>query len=376
MTIRKWFCGIAVVAVLLLPGCSPNPTQIGSGRHPKVPAEFLNKLWSPREAPVAHIIRRQYRLREGDSLEVIYHVRYSSNEIYRIKIQDVIMIRFPYERSLDQVEQVHSDGRLRLDLIGPVKAFGRTIDELSADLKQRYSTFLKNPTMTVSFRESNVKIRELKEAISTAPRGQSRLVPITPDGTISLPFIVNIRAAGRTADDLHTALNQAYKEIGLEEIEVTVNVQSVAPLRVFVLGEVKSPGAVLNEPELSTSISEMSLLQAIAQSGGYIPGRAELSMVTLMRRRHLPKPEIAVINVFQLLENRRKAAGKPVVADASKHRYDIWLEDGDVVYVPTSKIARRADYIDLVWTKGIRAVTNHSTNYTAADPVDWLGPNP
>jgi polysaccharide export outer membrane protein len=373
METRKWCCGLAAAAVMMMIlGCSDPPPPNTT----KIPAQFLNKYWSPQEAPVARIIRRQYRLREGDSLEVIYHVRHQMNEIYKIKVQDIIILRFPYQRSLDQVEQVHSDGRLHLDLIGPVKAYGRTIDELHADIKQRYASFLKNPAVTVSFKESNVKIRELKEAIITSPRGQSRLVPITPDGTMSLPFIVNIRAAGRTASELHDALNRAYQDIGLSEIEVTVNVQSVAPLRVFVFGEVSKPGAVLNEPELSTSISEMSLLQAIAQSGGYRPGRAELSMVALMRRRHLAKPEIALVNVFQLLENREKACGKPVVADSSKYRYDIWLEDGDVIYVPTSEIAKRADYIDLVWTRGIRAVTDHSMTYSAADAVDWLGPNP
>jgi polysaccharide export outer membrane protein len=369
----KWSCGVVVAAVMVLSGCSTEPPPDGST---KIPAQFLNKYWAPQEAPVAHIIRRQYRLREGDAMEVIYHVRHQMNEIYKIKVQDIIIIRFPYQRSLDQTEQVHSDGRLHLDLIGPVKAYGRTIDELNAELKQRYSAFLKNPVLTVSFKESNVKIRELKEAIITSPRGQSRLVPITPDGTLSLPFIINVRAAGRTADELHNVLNQAYQDIGLSELEVTVNVQSVAPLRVFVFGEVKSPGAVLNEPDMSTSVSEMSLLQAIAQSGGYIPGRAELSMVTLMRRRHLPKPDIAIVNVRQLLENRERACGKPVVGDSSKHRYDIWLEDGDVIYVPTSEIAKRADYIELVWTRGIRAVTNHSFIYTATDVVDWLGPNP
>jgi hypothetical protein len=95
-----------------------------------------------------------------------------------------------------------------------------------------------------------------------------------------------------------------------------------------------------------------------------------------MRRRNLPKPEITVINVFQLLNNQIKAGGKPVVADSSKYRYDIWLEDGDVIYVPTSEIAKRADYIDLVWTRGIRAITNHSFTYSAVDTVEWLGPNP
>ena len=73
-----------------------------------------------------------------------------------------------------------------------------------------------------------------------------------------------------------------------------------------------------------------------------------------------------------------QAAGKPVVADSRKHRYDVWLEDGDVVYVPTSDIAKRADYIEYVWTRGIRAVGGFSSQATfnVSDTVDWIGPNP
>jgi len=374
--IRSGCCLVVLIGIAVSPGCTY--TEEPRVAESKVPASLLHEHWGTQEREVAHIVRRQYYLREGDALEVIYHVRHRQTEVYKIKIQDVVRIRFPYEPRLDQTEPVGSDGRLYLDLVGPVQAFNQTVDELRADLQKRYGKYLKDPTLTVSLKESNVKIRELKDAITTSPRGQSRLVPITPDGTISLPFIVNIRAAGRTINDLHAALNEAYQEIGLEELEVTVNVQSVAPLRVFVFGEVFKPGTVVQTPGLVSAISELTLLQAIAQVGGYLPGRAELSQVTLMRRRHLPRPEIAVVNVYQLLENRKRAAGKPVVANSSKYRYDIWLEDGDLIYIPTSDMAKRADYIDLVWTRGIRAVTGFTTTagYSAGDSVDWLGPNP
>jgi protein involved in polysaccharide export with SLBB domain len=355
-------------------GCTGRPDP-PSGEFPR---SFLRKEWPRQEVPVAHIIRRDYRLREGDQLEIIYHVQHVRNEFYRIKIQDIIVIRFPFHAALNQTEQVQSDGTLHLDLVGSIYVFDKTIDEVHKVLVQRYAKYLKKPEITVSFKESNVRIAELKQAITTAPRGQSRLVPITPDGTISLPFVVDIAAAGRTIGELHKTLNAAYRAIGLDELEVTVNVQTVAPLRVFVLGEVNKPGAILNGTGTASSISELTLLQALAQAGSYIPARAELSKVMLVRRRHLPRPNIAVVNVFQLLENRTRAAGKAVVADASKYRYDIWLEDGDIVYVPTTAIAKRADYIDYVWTKGIRAVGGFTSQgtYNVNDPVDWLGPNP
>lgn len=368
---------LAAMIGLAVCGCDSKSKPPAQSKH-VVPAEFVQKHWSDQEVPVARLVRRAYRLREGDSLEIIYHVRHqlTREKQYRIKIQDVIVVRFPHEPFRNQTEQVHSDGMLRLDLIGAITAFDKTIAELQEEIQTKYSKYLRNPVVNVTFKESNVKIRELKDAIRTAPRGQSRLVPITPDGTVSLPFITNIRAAGRTIDELHEVLNAAYREIGLEELEVTVNVQDVTPMRVFVLGEVNRPGTILNVPGAVPSISEMTLLQAIAQAGSYIPGRAELSQVMLVRRRFLGRPQIALVNLFQLLENRKKEADKPVVADSSKHRFDIWLEDGDLIYVPTTEIAKRADYIEYVWTRGIRAVTDHSISYTAGDAVDWLGPNP
>ncbi len=366
---------IAFVAFSVV-GCEEEPPA-EMHKEAVFPSEFLQKHWKAQEIPVAHISRRDYRLREGDFLEIIYHVRQRISEAYRIKVEDIITIRFPFNPKLNQTEQVQSDGRLYLDLVKPVTVINKTIDQVRAELYKEYSRYLKDPTLTVSFKQSNVKTAELKKAITTSPRGQSRLVPITPDGTISLPFIVDIRAAGRTIGELHEALNKAYMEAGLEELEVTVNLQTVSPLRVYVLGEVKKPGILLNRSGSGSDTSEITLLQALAQAGSYIPGRAELSMVMLIRRRNLPRPQGAIINVFQLLENRKKVSGEPIVADMSKYRFDIWLEDGDIIYVPTTEIAKRADYIEYVWVKGIRGVCGWSvsTDYAVTDTVDWLGPN-
>jgi len=368
----------ATAAGWLLSGCGPDD-ELQAQIEPTMPQEFLQSQWEPQEVPVAKIIRRDYRLREGDFLEIIYHVRHTQDVAYSIKLQDILSVRFPFNPELNQTEQVQSDGKVYLDLIGPVMVAGKTIDEVQKIVVAEYSKYMKNPVVTVSFKESNVKIKELKEAIITSPRGQSRLVPITPDGTIQLPFIVQIKAAGLTVSELHRRLNQAYSDVGLDELEVTVNVQKLAPLRIYVLGEVRRPGMVMNQAGgLIELTHEVTLLQAIAMAGGTISPRAELSQVVLIRRRHLPRPQAAVINVYQLLENRSRADGEPVVADNSKLRYDVWLEDGDIVYVPTTEIAKRADYIEYVWTRGIRAVGGFSSfaGYNVDDAVDWLGPNP
>jgi len=51
-------------------------------------------------------------------------------------------------------------------------------------------------------------------------------------------------AGGKSIGELHRDLNAAYRDIGLDELEVTVNLQTIAPVRVYVLGEVRIPGAL------------------------------------------------------------------------------------------------------------------------------------
>jgi len=376
MTVHRVMILAATAAALwALAGCAPPPPaeeKVGT-----MPTDFLRSVWGTQEIPVAHIVRRDYRLREGDSLEIIYHIRYRKTEAYLIKIQDMIEIQFPYNPELDQTEQVQPDGTLRLNLVGQINVFNRTIEDVQKELEQKYKAFLKNPQMTLSFKQSNVNIAELKEAIKTAPRGQSRLVPIAPDGTIGLPFVRSIKAAGLTVNELHAELNKAYADAQLPELEVTVNLQQATPMQVYVLGEVRIPGVQFNRTgQVTSSTNELTLLGAIAQAGGHIPLRAELSMVMLVRRRHLPQPEVAIINCYQLLENRQKCSNGEVIANADNMRYDVWLEDGDVIYVPTSDIAKRADYIEYVWVRSIRAVPgfNSSANYNANDFVNWIPP--
>lgn len=379
--------GVAVAAVAAVAGCccdQPNSKQCGLDPECPTPSQAVPESFltagKPQEVPEARVVRRDYRLRPGDSLEIIYHIRHQRNVYYRIKIEDVIQLRFPFHPGLNQTETVQSDGFLNLDLVGRVFVLDKTIDQLQSELEKMYGKYLKKAHLTVSFQASNVKIRELKDAIRTAPRGQSRLVPIAPDGRISLPFIADTLAAGLTIDELHRSLTEAYEELGLDELEVTVNIQNVGATQVYVLGEVRIPGTLLNRTGALAAAGQLTLLQALAQAGGYIPGRAELSKVALIRRKNLPRPQMAIINVFQLLEKRKRQADATYVPDSDLYRYDIWLEDGDVVYVPTTDIALRADYIDLVWTRGIRAVggfsSSASASYTAGDSVDWLGPDP
>lgn len=379
---RTWMIPLIAATLFLAMGCDVKDEQV-TEQNP-YPEDFLRKEWPGTQNLATRTNFAPYCIREGDALEIIYFV--SPEKIpheYKIKIRDVIGVRFPFNEKLEvEKAEVQSDGNVSLPLIQEVSIAGRTVRDVQKELEQRYKKFLHNPRLTVYMVESKREIDDLREAITTSPRGQSRLVPVTPGGEIALPLIGSVRAGGLTVDQVRDSIQNRYEEIGVQELQVTVDVESLAPLRVYVMGEVKSPGLVFNTLGGPRQITEMSLLQAISQAGSYLPARAELSKVLLIRSSGLPAPEVAVINLFQLFENQsQKINGKEIYRpDNAKFKNDVWLEDGDVIYVPTKTIAKRADYIEYVWTKGIYAVVpmqyNVTANYNAVDNVDWLGPNP
>lgn len=91
----------------------------------------------------------------------------------------------------------------------------------------------------------------------------SKTVMVRPDGMISLPLVGELKAAGLTPAQLRDSLNEVLKEYQ-ETVVTSVIVQEVNSYRIFILGEVMSPGTY-------TMTRKMSLIQAIAIAGGFNP---------------------------------------------------------------------------------------------------------
>ena len=91
----------------------------------------------------------------------------------------------------------------------------------------------------------------------------SKTVMVRPDGMISLPLVGEMKAAGLTPAQLRDALNEVLKEYQ-ETVVTSVIVQEVNSYRIFILGEVMSPGTY-------TMTRRMSVIQAIALAGGFNP---------------------------------------------------------------------------------------------------------
>lgn len=143
-------------------------------------------------------------------------------------------------------------------------------------------------------------------------------VTVRPDGHISTTAVPDAVAYGRTPAELAAYLRGVYAK-DLQNPRVSVEVKSFAPTRVYVGGEVNTPG------EFITVGPTLTLSQAIARAGGTKLSSDDTS-VFVIRRGPGDKPEF--------LSTKWKALRQGRDPDA-----DIRLAPYDVVYVPKLGIA-------------------------------------
>jgi len=81
------------------------------------------------------------------------------------------------------------------------------------------------------------------------------------DGNISFPLLGTIKVAGLTSRAIETLLRTRLADGYLKNPQVTVEVTQFLSQRIFVMGEVKTPGPV-------ALTGEMTLLEALTRAGG------------------------------------------------------------------------------------------------------------
>ncbi len=148
---------------------------------------------------------------------------------------------------------------------------------------------------------------------------------VRPDGFISLELVGEISVAHHTPAQLDTILEQVYSK-KLVNPEVAVIVKNSVSLKVFVGGEVASPGLVSIDGGLK-------LLGAVFQAGGF-KSSAQLSQIVLLRNDALSgQPKIMTFDVREVLQGKNAQA-------------NVELHPCDVIYVPKSGIARANQFVD------------------------------
>lgn len=91
----------------------------------------------------------------------------------------------------------------------------------------------------------------------------SKIVTVRPDGKISLPLVGDVKAAGLSPEELKNKITFELKSY-LETAVVSVIIQEVNSYKVFITGEVNSPGTYKLK-------SKTTFLQVISMAGGFTP---------------------------------------------------------------------------------------------------------
>jgi polysaccharide export outer membrane protein len=288
----------------------------------------------------------EYRMGPGDVIEIVYHIKYEKTpEDYRIEVQDKVGVHFPFHPQFSTTALVRTDGKITVPLIGDVAAESKTPVELARILNTAYRKYLVEPGITVSLEEFNVKISELKKAITTAPRGQSKIAPIAPDGRIAFPLIGSLQAQGFTLAQLEKFVNESYGK-QVRNLNATLILLEIHHPKLYVMGEVERPGAY-------DIASVPSVLTALTLAGGFKKS-GELEEIAVFRNEGLERPIAFKVDIKTAI-----MAGNALA--------DIKLKPGDILYVPKTRIDSMNDTIERIFTKGIYSVlpfySNFSVNY-------------
>jgi len=139
----------------------------------------------------------------------------------------------------------------------------------------------------------------------------SRVVPVRPDGKISLPLLNDVQAAGLTPAALAAQITESLKKF-VTNPQVTVIVTTINSQRVYLLGEVTRPGAF-------PMIPGMTVLQAVSSGGGFTQF-ARTKAIYVLRMENGKQVKYP----FNYKE----------VISGKKPEQDILLKAGDTIVVP------------------------------------------
>lgn len=264
-----------------------------------------------------------YKVVPGDVLDVLYHVspQLDLTGGFKLAADQQISVKFVNLPELNETQIVRPDGRITLPYIGDVVVSGLTVEELTKELKTRYSKVLKSPELYVTVPDFRANLREFKADLHTAPRGLSRLVTVRPDGYVTFAMLGDIFAAGRTIPEINAEINKRYKQV-MTGLSADLFLETHSGSRVYVMGQVTAPGAY-------TILKPITVQEALTLAGSPLYS-AKLSDVVVVRKRG-DKMVATKVDAYRPLDMKKKSQF-------------FYLQPDDIVYVPKRSITRMADF--------------------------------
>lgn len=305
-------------------GLMPSPFRPSPG--PKLTPQ-------PRDlAQAFDIVCRNYRVGPDDILRVLYQTEWSvAPGSFKLDTLDEISIDFMLDPQLNVTRSINPDGMITLPGIGDIQAAGLTREDLADKIEDAYrraGIFVEDETeleskkyklVTVTVNKFYQKIGKLVESLTTLTGGQQTQITVNPDGTLDFPLLRDrILAVGHTVREVEDSVNRLYRSGPLEHVVVSLSLLEARSRKVYVLGQVRTPGAyTLTQP--------ISALHAIALAGGHLEDTADLTSVILISKDIHGKPIGRRLDLKKILD----------VGDMSSA---IMVKPYDVIFVPKTYI--------------------------------------
>ncbi len=135
---------------------------------------------------------------------------------------------------------------------------------------------------------------------------------VSTDGTINYPYIGKIEVSGKTCAQLETIVGEGLEGDYLKNPSVLCSITEYNSKRIYLFGEVKSPGAFPYK-------SNISIIEAVALAGGFSE-RANTNGTKLSRVVNGTEIQVRV-PMQEIVEGRSR---------------NIRLLPGDIIFVPES----------------------------------------
>lgn len=269
---------------------------------------------------------------------------------YRFAAGDVLSLRIWDGQKIDEMHlTVQSDGQAFLPIkgIGSLAVGGKTVSDVKQDIERQLNGIYKETYIELLITKyAGHKVSLMGEVRTTsrndsgpgewALQGPTRLVPFLsfhggPGQDADLMRVQVIRPSGERKEvNLYRAVFQSSEvdnpELGSGDM-VFIPSLSMGNRKVFVLGEVTSPGVV-------NIIDKMGLVEAISRAGGFTRGGYMKGVVVV---KHAPDGQ-ATMQVANFKEMFRQA----------KMDADIPLQPGDIVFVPRRAIVTLQEVFSII----------------------------
>lgn len=138
----------------------------------------------------------------------------------------------------------------------------------------------------------------------------SRTLRVSPEGDVHFPLIGRLEIAGLTTTEIESLIRTKLQDGYIRDPSVTVYVKEYNSKKVFVLGEVKSPGTF-------PFTASMSIVEAISLAGGFLES-ANTNYVVVTRRTAAGEQRIPI----------------PVEKITQGLAANFALQPGDIIYIP------------------------------------------